>query len=330
MKKLKIGITGYGKMGKIREKSFLSSKEVSLISIFDLKSNIERTDLIVCKSFEELLNTDIDAVFISSYVSSSAEYTIRALEAGKHVFCEKPPAMNYKEIEKVEEVYKQNSLILKYGFNHRYHYSAIEAKKIIETGAMGNLLWMRGVYGKAGSIDFDQNWRNYKKYSGGGILMDQGIHMIDLFRFFSKQEFICLSSHISTEYWNIENEDNAFLLLKSETGTIASFHSTANQWRHKFLLEMTFEEGYVTLDGLITSTGSYAPEKLIYGYRQYEDINTAMGKPSETMSYFEIDDSWKLELNEFVSAIKGNGEIINGTIYDAKAIMSLIDEIYLK
>ena len=104
MKKLKIGITGYGKMGKIREKSFLSSKEVSLISIFDLKSNIERTDLIVCKSFEELLNTDIDAVFISSYVSSSAEYTIRALKAGKHVFCEKPPAMNYKEIEKVEEV----------------------------------------------------------------------------------------------------------------------------------------------------------------------------------------------------------------------------------
>ena len=93
---------------------------------------------------------------------------------------------------------------------------------------------------------------------------------------------------------------------------------------------MTFEEGYVTLDGLITSTGSYAPEKLIYGYRQYEDINTAMGKPSETMSYFEIDDSWKFELNEFVSAIKGNGEIINGTINDAKAIMSLIDEIYLK
>ena len=164
MKKLKIGITGYGKMGKIREKSFLSSKEVSLISIFDLKSNIERTDLIVCKSFQELLNTDIDAVFISSYVSSSAEYTIRALEAGKHVFCEKPPAMNYEEIEKVEEIYKQNSLILKYGFNHRYHYSAIEAKKIIETGDMGNLLWMRGVYGKAGSIDFDRPGYTYDRF----------------------------------------------------------------------------------------------------------------------------------------------------------------------
>ena len=93
---------------------------------------------------------------------------------------------------------------------------------------------------------------------------------------------------------------------------------------------MTFEKGYVNLDGLITSTGSYAPEKLVYGFREYEDISTAMGKPSETMSYFEIDDSWKFELKEFVAAIRGEGRIINGTINDAKAVMSLIDEIYSK
>jgi len=330
MKKLKIGITGYGKMGKIREKTFLSSNEVNLISIFDYQYNEKRTGVKVCKSFEELLATDIDAIFISSYVNSNAEYTIRALKAGKHVFCEKPPAMNSKQMKEVEMMYKQSSLVLKYGFNHRYHYSVMEAKKIIESGDMGELLWMRGVYGKAGSIDFDKEWRNYKKYSGGGILMDQGIHMIDLFRFFSKQEFDCINSYVSTEYWDIENEDNAFLLLKSQQGTIASLHSTANQWRHKFLLEMTFEKGYVNLDGLITSTGSYAPEKLIYGYREFEDITTAMGKPSETISYFEIDNSWRYELDEFVSAVKGNTVITNGTIDDAKEIISLIDDIYSK
>ena len=330
MKKLKIGITGYGKMGKIREKTFLSSQDVNLISIFDNQYIEKRTDVRVCKSFEELLASDIDAIFISSYVNSNAEYTIKALEAGKHVFCEKPPAMNSDQMKEVERMYKERSLVLKYGFNHRYHYSVMEAKKIIESGDMGRLLWMRGVYGKAGSIDFDKEWRNYKKYSGGGILMDQGIHMIDLFRFFSSQEFECISSHVSTEYWDIENEDNAFLLLKSKKGTIASLHSTANQWRHKFLLEMTFEKGYVNLDGLITSTGSYAPEKLIYGYREFEDISTAMGKPSETISYFEIDNSWRYELDEFVSAVKGNGEITNGTIDDAKEIISLIDDIYSK
>ncbi len=328
MNEIKVGITGYGKMGKIREKSFSSSSEVKLVSIFDLKYKEDRDDIILCNSFDELLATNIDAVFISSYVSSSSEYTIRALEAGKHVFCEKPPAMNLKEILEVERAFSKKSLTLKYGFNHRYHYSAIEAKKIIDKGGMGELLWMRGVYGKAGSIDFDKEWRNYKKFSGGGILMDQGIHMLDLFRFFSNQEFECFSSYLSTEYWDIENEDNAFLLLKSKEGTVASFHSTANQWRHKFLLEMTFEKGYVNLDGLITSTGSYAPEKLIYGFREYEDISTAMGKPSETMSYFEIDDSWKFELEEFISSVKGEGKIINGTIKDAKAIMLLIDEIY--
>ncbi|MAM04337.1 MAG: oxidoreductase [Flavobacteriales bacterium] len=328
MKKINIGIIGYGKMGKIRENSFLSSDDVKLISIFDLNYLEQRDDVIVCESLDELLNSGIDAVFISSYVNTNAEYTIKSLEANKHVFCEKPPAMNSKEMIEVSELFHKKDLILKYGFNHRYHYSAMEAKKIIDSGNMGKLLWMRGVYGKAGSIDFDKEWRNYKKYSGGGILMDQGIHMIDLFRFFSNQEFECVNSHVSTEYWNIENEDNAFLLLKSKEGIIASMHSTANQWRHKFLLEMTFEKGYVNLDGLITSTGSYAPEKLIYGFREFEDIHTAMGKPSETISYFEIDNSWLFELDEFISAVKGQGEIINGTISDATEIISLIDDIY--
>jgi predicted dehydrogenase len=330
MKKINVAIAGYGKMGKIRENSFLEFPEVNLVSIFDRNPKDIQTSSEVCNSYEELLDSGIDAVFISSYVSSNADYAIKALEAGKHVFCEKPPAMNSEEIKEVEDVFKKNSLILKYGFNHRYHYSAIEAKKIIDDGYMGKLLWMRGVYGKAGSIDFNKEWRNYKKYSGGGILMDQGIHMLDLFRFFSDQEFNCLSSHISSDYWDIESEDNAFLLLKSDKEIMASLHSTANQWRHKFLLEMTFEKGYVNLDGLITATGSYAPEKLIHGYREYENISTAMGKPSETISYFEIDDSWKFELTEFISAIDGSGKIINGTIEDAKAVMSLIDSIYSK
>jgi predicted dehydrogenase len=330
MEKLKIGITGYGKMGKIRENSVISSEDVSLVSIFDIKQVGDRKDVILCSSFEELLNTDIDAVFISSYVNSNADYTIKALEAGKHVFCEKPPAMNQQELLEVERVYKNNSLILKYGFNHRLHHSVMKAKEIINNGKMGRLLWMRGVYGKAGSIDFNQEWRNYKKFSGGGILMDQGIHMLDLFRYFANQEFDCLSSHVSTEYWDIENEDNVFLLLKSKDGIIASMHSTANQWRHKFLLEMTFESGYINLDGLVTSTGSYAPEKLIYGYREFEDISVAMGKPSETTVYFEKDNSWNLELKEFVSAIRGNTNIENGSINDAKEIISLIDNIYSK
>ena len=131
MEKLKIGITGYGKMGKIRENSVIASEDVSLVSIFDIKQVRDRKDVILCSSYEELLNTDIDAVFISSYVNSNADYTIKALKAGKHVFCEKPPAMNQQELLEVERVYKNNSLILKYGFNHRLHHSVMKAKEII-------------------------------------------------------------------------------------------------------------------------------------------------------------------------------------------------------
>ncbi|SVC89838.1 uncharacterized protein METZ01_LOCUS342692, partial [marine metagenome] len=178
MKKISLGIAGYGKMGKIREQSFNNSRDVELISIFDSKSKTLSSNLIFCSSFEDLLDSGIEAVFISTFVNVSAEYVLRALKSGKHVFCEKPPAMNVKELHAIKEFLKDSNLILKYGFNHRLHYSVIEAKEIIDKGSMGKLLWMRGVYGKAGSLDFDQNWRSYKKFSGGGILMVQGIHML--------------------------------------------------------------------------------------------------------------------------------------------------------
>lgn len=329
MKQIKLGIAGYGKMGKIREQSILESDYTKLVSIYE-PTEYEHHDENVkaCSSYEELLETDVDAIMVSAYVKVAAEYVIRALEAGKHVFCEKPPSMTSKEMLNVIEVEKRTDRVLKYGFNHRYHFSVMEAKKLVDEGTFGKLLWMRGVYGKAGSIDFHDNWRNYKNYSGGGILLDQGIHMLDLFRYFSNNEFECLSSYLTSSYWDIECEDNAFVTLKSSNDQVATLHSSATQWQHKFLLEMTFEDGYINLDGLLSSTKSYAPETLVVGRREFEDVTFAMGKPQELITYFEYDKSFELELNEFVNAIKGDGTIINGTTQDAYEIMKLTDYIY--
>jgi predicted dehydrogenase len=329
MKQIKLGIAGYGKMGKIREQSILESDYTKLVSIYE-PTEYEHHDENVkaCSSYEELLETDVDAIMVSAYVKVAAEYVIRALEAGKHVFCEKPPSMTSKEMLNVIEAEKRTGRVLKYGFNHRYHFSVMEAKKLIDEGTFGKLLWMRGVYGKAGSIDFHDNWRNYKNYSGGGILLDQGIHMLDLFRYFSNNEFECLSSYLTSSYWDIECEDNAFVTLKSSNDEVATLHSSATQWQHKFLLEMTFEDGYINLDGLLSSTKSYAPETLVVGRREFEDVTFAMGKPQELITYFEYDKSFELELNEFVNAIKGDGTIINGTTQDAYEIMKLTDYIY--
>jgi predicted dehydrogenase len=330
MDQLKFGIAGYGKMGKIREKSIFNSSDAVLISVYDNTDNEYKKidEVIPCDSYDALLDSNIDAVIVSAYASVASEYVIRALNSGKHVFCEKPPAMNENEMLEVIEAEKNSNRVLKYGFNHRFHYSVMEAKKIIREGVFGKLLWMRGVYGKAGSIDFHDNWRNYKNFSGGGILLDQGIHMLDLFRYFSNSEFECLSSYLSTSFWDIECEDNAFITLKSIEGVIATLHSSATQWSHKFLLEMTFENGYINLDGILSETRSYAPETLITGQREFEDITYAMGKPKQSITYYEYDKSWDFELAEFIGAIRGNSSIINGTSHDALEIMKITDHIY--
>lgn len=326
---IKIGIAGFGKIGKIRAEQVFKNPSTELIAIYDFeKPTVLNDNIKFCESFDVLLEQEIDAVFICAYNNVLADFTIQALNAGKHVFCEKPPARTTEELKAVIEVEQQKDLVLKYGFNHRYHYSVIEAKKIVDSGSMGKLLWLRGVYGKAGSIDYDKNWRNYKNYSGGGILIDQGIHMLDLMRYFSGQVFTKINSFVTTSYWNIEAEDNAFAIMQSEKEVTAALHSSATQWKHKFLLEMCFEEGYINLDGMLSTTHSYAPEKLIVGRREFEDITFAMGKPKESITWFENDDSWKLEVDEFINAIQGTGEITNGTSKDALETLDLVERIY--
>jgi len=317
------------KIGQVRAREIEKNEQTELVAVYDINkpTNI-CSNVTFCETYDELLLQDIDAVFVCTYNNVLADFTIQALKAGKHVFCEKPPARTSNELLDVIETEKQSQLILKYGFNHRYHYSVMEAKKLIDSGEMGKLLWLRGVYGKAGSIDYHKNWRNYQKYSGGGILIDQGIHMLDLMRYFSGQDFTHINSFVTTSFWDIEAEDNAFAIMQSDEKITAMLHSSATQWKHKFLLEIAFEEGYINLDGILSETRSYAPEKLVVGRREFEDITFAMGKPKENTTWFEYDDSWKIEIDEFIDAIQGKSNIENGTSDDAYQTLKLVERIY--
>lgn len=326
---IKVAIAGFGKIGQVRKKELEKNENTKVVAIYDInKPEKLESNIKFCESFEELLSQDIDAVFVCAFNDVLAEYTTQGLKAGKHVFCEKPPARTSQELQNVIDTEKESGKILKYGFNHRYHYSVMEAKKLIESGEMGKLLWLRGVYGKAGSIDYHKNWRNYREISGGGILIDQGIHMLDLMRYFSGQNFIHINSFVTTSYWDIEAEDNAFAIMQSDEKVTAMLHSSATQWKHKFLLEMCFEEGYINLDGILSGTRSYAPESLIVGKREFEDITFAMGKPKENITWFENDNSWELEVSEFVDAILGKSTIQNGTSEDAIETLKLVERIY--
>ena len=326
---LNIGIAGFGKMGRIRALEIEKNSNTELISIYDPNVfTYDNKNIKICTSYSELLQENLDAIFICTYNNVNAEYTKKALMSGRHVFCEKPPAMNTAELQSVIDEEKKSNLVLKYGFNHRLHHSVMEAKKLIASDTLGKLLWMRGIYGKAGGIEYQKNWRSHNEISGGGILIDQGIHMLDLMMHFSEQTFTQIQSVLTSSYWNSEVEDNAFVTMKSEDGVIATVHSSATQWRHKFLLEMCFEKGYIDLDGILSNSGSYAPETMTIGEREFEDTTFAMGKPKENKTWFADDDSWRLELEDFIGAIENNSIVAHGTSLDAYNVLSLVEEIY--
>ena len=323
---IKFGIVGLGKMGGIRAATILQNDGTMLISATDPNLPLSGFDDIqLLDSYKEVINSGIDAVFVCTPNRFIPEIVIDALDAGKHVFCEKPPGCNMEDITRIMEAEKRNpGLVLKVGFNHRYHFGIMEAKKIVTSGKYGRILWMRGVYGKAEGSGNLNEWRNDPSLAGGGILFDQGIHMLDLFRYFCG-EFSEIKSMCTTAYWDIPLEDNAFALLRDDEGRIAMLHSSFTQWKHRFTFEIFMEDGYVIIDGMPSATRSYRDEWIIQGPRQR---GHAIGNPPEESIFCNTDPSWELELAEFVNCIRTGHPVKHGTSRDAYETMRLVFDIY--
>jgi predicted dehydrogenase len=250
------------------------------------------------------------------------------LQAGIHVFCEKPPGRSKEDVElMLEEERKNPGIKLKFGFNHRYHQAVLDAKALVDRGRLGRILWVRGVYGKGGGNRYDRNWRNQKDLSGGGILIDQGIHMVDLFRLFCG-DFDEVQSFIERLHWPVEVEDNAFVLMRNQKKQVAMLHSSATQWQYKFLLEICLEKGNVTISGILSSTRNYGTETLKIARCVYDEEGYPIPNPEETISYYDEDRSWMMELEEFISCIKEGTPIKVGSCREAYQTMLLIEKIY--
>jgi predicted dehydrogenase len=326
---LKIGIIGLGKMGKIRAREIVKfpSIELSVGSDTDTSTFNKFPDIQCTQNYKELLKTDVDIVLVCTVNKYAPDIVMDALNAGKHVFCEKPPGKSVQDVKNIIAAEKRNpGLKLKFGFNHRYHAGIQEAKRIIDSGRLGKILWLRGIYGKSGGLGFEKSWRSVKELCGGGILLDQGIHMLDLFRFFCG-DFIEVKSMVTTAYWDIELEDNAFALLRDKYGRIAMLHSSSTQWKHRFNLEIYLSEGYLSVNGILSSTRSYGDETITVARKQFDE-GFADGKPREEIIYFDTDPSWELELAEFLSCIRKNKPIISGNSDDALKAMQLVYSIY--
>lgn len=326
---LKIGIVGLGKMGQTRARELRKHDTVEIVCGADPDTSCyEAFPGVDCRSeYGHVIASDADAVFVATPNLYTPKVVIAALDAGKHVFCEKPPGRTLKDIEDIIAAEQRNpGLKLMFGFNHRYHAGIREAKRIVTSGRLGHLLWARGIYGKSGGPGFEQSWRSSKELCGGGILLDQGIHMVDLLRYFCG-DFVEVKSMVNTACWDIEVEDNAFALLRGEQGHVAMLHSSSTQWKHKFSLEIYMSEGYLSVNGILSSTRSYGEETISVARKQFDD-GFASGKPREETIYFDTDPSWELEVADFLDYVQNDKPVVSGSSSDALKAMQLVFAIY--
>jgi predicted dehydrogenase len=282
---------------------------------------------------------DIDAVVVATFNAALAPITIASLQAGKHVLCEKPLGRNSAEAEQMVAAARQTRRILKTGFNHRHHPGVWKAHELVLQGAIGPQMFIRAVYGHGGRPGYDKEWRADASLSGGGELLDQGVHILDLCGWFMG-EFSEVFVMAGTFAWNLgcwpskpepapghseggrarRLEDNAFALLRAPDGRIAQFHTSWTQWKNRFSFEVFGQAGALAVEGL---GGSYGTESLSLTRRR------AHGGPPfvETEAFGGPDDSWRLEWQEFVNAIhEGREPLANGD--DGLRTMRLIDALY--
>ena len=259
------------------------------------------------------------AVFIATTHDQLAPVATEAAAAGKHVLIEKPGARAARELDAVADAAARTGALVRVGFNHRYHRAFRKAREIFESGALGEMMFIRGRYGHGGRPGYEGEWRAEPAVSGGGELIDQGAHLIDLSRWFLG-DFPNVRGLARTYFWDMPVEDNGFLLLETAGGQVAFLHASWTEWKNLFSFEMAGRVGKLEISGL---GGSYGTERLTW-YK----MSRAMGPP-ETFAweYPMADDSWHAENAAFLEDIRLGRQPDPG-IRDAQATLRIIETVY--
>ena len=329
--KIKTAIIGMGKMGRIRYEAMVRHGGYEIVAICDTDSN--HTVGYPEKCYQDwkacIEETMPEAVIVCTYNAFIPDIVCYALRKGMAVFSEKPPGRTLEDAIHMKQVQEEMGKVLKFGFNHRVHNSIMEAKALVKSRILGDVVCIRGVYGKTGSKNFAAEWRNDLSMSGGGILLDQGIHMVDLMCYLTDSDMHVKSANVSNLVWkDIAAEDSALAILETDKGQIISLHSSAVQWKHKFDMDIICTNGYIALNGLLTATQSYGEESITYYKKDLLQKTGIIGKPKEHTMCFDSDESWDLEMLEFYEAVRNGKEVENGKPEDAVRVMRIIAEIY--
>jgi len=320
---MKVGIVGAGRVGNKRAQA-LSGAELVLVADIDenrAKKLAEEYRCDYTTKWEDLVSEDsVDIVIVSTTNDYLAPIAIEAIKNGKHTLIEKPGARNPEELlEVIAAAEQRKDVKVKIGFNHRFHPAVIKAKEIVDSGEIGGLMYIRGRYGHGGRKGYEKEWRAKPEIAGGGEMLDQGMHLLDLARWFAG-DFDEVVGYCKTMFWNMEVEDNCFALLKNKKGQIASLHASWTEWKNLFSFEIFCKHGKLDINGL---GGSYGEETLMY-YKMRPEF----GVPDKFVyTWPDKDISWELEFRNLVDAIKGKSEL-SGTLQDAYASMKIIFDIY--
>jgi len=264
-------------------------------------------------------SADIDAVIIATPQDSQVEIARAAIDAGIHVLVEKPAARHVDELLGLPELAAVRNVRVRVGFNHRYHRAFQHARRLVDSGILGPLLYLRARYGHGGRLGYASEWRAQPQRSGGGELIDQGVHLIDLARWFLG-EFVEVNGFAHTYFWDMPVDDNGFMLLKTTTKQVAFLHVSCTEWKNTFSWELYGRDGKLQVEGL---GGSYGVERLTW-YKNLPD----MGPPDTTIwEYPMADNSWETEMAEFIDDIRNGREPAPG-LHDAIAALAVVAKIY--
>jgi len=317
-------VIGCGLIGSRRARAIATG---ALKLVFDLKQEKARTlasecDAQAANSAEEVLaDPQVDAVIVSTANHALAPLALAAVRAGKDVLVEKPGAIASKQLAEIATAAAASGSLVRIGYNHRFHPAFLKARNLMQTEGLGEIMFLRARYGHGGRVGYEREWRADPKLSGGGELIDQGVHLIDLAGMFLG-DFTQIDGHAVTSFWDMPVDDNAFLSLRTAEGKTAWLHVSCTEWKNLFSFEIYFQRAKLQIDGL---GGSYGLERLTY-YQMLPE----MGPPENVIYEFPRgDNSWAVELNEFIDDIRLQRTPSPG-LAEGKRTLEIVEEIYRK
>jgi predicted dehydrogenase len=262
---------------------------------------------------------DVDIVIVATTNDCLAEVGIASVRSGKHVIVEKPAARNLNELKAFIDAANETRTKVRVGFNHRYHPALQKARALFDQGALGQLMFIRGRYGHGGRLGYENEWRAQPDVSGGGELIDQGVHLIDLARWFLG-DITHVDGFAHTYFWDMPVEDNGFMILRTPQDQTAFLHVSCTEWKNTFSFEIYGRQAKLHIEGL---GGSYGVERLTY-YRMLPQ----MGPPETTIwEYPAGDQSWQLEFSSLIDDLRLDRKPGPG-LEDAYAALAVVEDIY--